>query len=49
MHTKHLKGRDHLEDIGVDAKILQWIIGKEGLKVCTGFICPKIGTSGRLL
>jgi len=41
MHTKfwpgNLKGRDHLEDLGVDGKIiLEWILGKQGGKVWTG-------------
>jgi hypothetical protein len=42
--------RDHSEDIGIDGKIiLEWILGKEGGKVWTGYMRPKIGTSGRLL
>jgi hypothetical protein len=44
-----LKGRDHAEDLGVDGKIiLEFILGKQGGKVFTGFIWPWIGTSGRL-
>jgi hypothetical protein len=34
MHTKflseNLKGRDHVEHLGVDAKTLEWILGKLG-------------------
>jgi hypothetical protein len=38
MHTAfwlgNQKGRDHLEDLGIDGKIiLEWILGKEGGKV----------------
>jgi hypothetical protein len=25
---ENLKGRDHSEDLGVDGKILEWILGK---------------------
>jgi hypothetical protein len=36
---ENLKGRDHLEDIGVDGKIIwEWILGKEGGRVWTGCI-----------
>jgi hypothetical protein len=32
MHTKllseNVKGRDHMEDIGIDGKIFYWILGK---------------------
>jgi hypothetical protein len=36
---KKLKGRDHSEDLGVDGRIiLEWILGKYGGKVWTGFI-----------
>jgi hypothetical protein len=32
MHTRfwseNLKGRDCLEDLGIDGKILEWILGK---------------------
>jgi len=38
MHTKfcseNLKGRDHLEDLGVDGRIIsEWILGKQNGKV----------------
>jgi hypothetical protein len=41
MHTVllfgNLKGRDHLEDVGIDGKvILEWILGENGGKVWTG-------------
>jgi hypothetical protein len=43
----NLKGRDHLEVLGVDGKILlEWILGKHDGKVWTGFIWLWIGTSG---
>jgi hypothetical protein len=33
------KGRDHLEDVGVDCKIiLEWILGKYDGRLWTGFI-----------
>jgi hypothetical protein len=45
-----LKGRDHLEDTGVDGRrILKWISRKWGFKVWLGFIWFKTGTSGGLL
>jgi hypothetical protein len=32
----NMKGRDRLEDLGVDVKvILEWILGKQGGKVWT--------------
>jgi hypothetical protein len=44
-----MMGRDHLEDLGVDDRIiLEWILGKYDVKVCTGFIWIRIGTSGGL-
>jgi hypothetical protein len=54
MHTiywlENLKGRDHSEDLGIDGKIiLEWILGKQGGEVWTGFIWLRIGTSGGLL
>jgi hypothetical protein len=37
--AKENSRRDHLEDIGIDRKIiLEWIIGKYGRKVQTGCI-----------
>jgi len=55
MHTKlsseNLEESDHAEDFGVDWKIikLECILGKQGGKVRTGFICLGIGIGGRLL
>jgi hypothetical protein len=35
----NLKGRDHLEDLAVDGRIiLKWILNKWGRRVCTGLI-----------
>jgi hypothetical protein len=34
-----LKGRDYLEDLDVDEKIIiEWILGKQGGKVLTGLM-----------
>jgi hypothetical protein len=45
-----LKGRGHLEDIGVDERIiLEWILEKQDGKVWTGFIWLRIVTIGGLL
>jgi hypothetical protein len=50
LRLEDLKERDHLEDVGVDRRIiLEWILGKQGGKVWTGFIWIRIGTSGGLL
>jgi hypothetical protein len=50
VRSEHLKGSDHSEDLGVDGKIiLEWILGKQGGKLWTGFIWVGIGTSGGLL
>jgi hypothetical protein len=39
-----------LKDLDVDGKIiLEWILGKYGGKVLTGFIWLRIGISGGLL
>jgi hypothetical protein len=46
---ENLKGRDHAQDLDVDEKTLQWILGKQGEKVWTGFIWHRIRTSGILL
>jgi hypothetical protein len=46
----NLKGRHNLDDLGIDGKvILEWNLRKQGEKVWTAFIWPRIGTSGRLL
>jgi hypothetical protein len=45
-----LKGRDHLQDIGLDGGIiLEWLLEKQSGKLGTGCIWLRIGTSGRLL
>jgi hypothetical protein len=44
-----LERRDHLEDLGVDGRIiLEWIIGKFGGSVWIGFIWLGTGISGGL-
>jgi len=45
-----LEWRNSLEDLGVDGRIiLEWILGKWGVWMWTGFIWLGIGTSGGLL
>jgi hypothetical protein len=46
---KNLQGRNHSEDLDVDGMATEWILGKYGGKVWTGFIWLRIGSSGRLL
>jgi hypothetical protein len=47
MHTifllENLKGIDHLGDLDVDGKILEWISGKLSGTVWIGFIWLRIG------
>jgi hypothetical protein len=44
------EGKRHSEDLGVDGRImLEWILGKLGEEVSTGFIWLRVGTSGGLL
>jgi hypothetical protein len=42
------EGRNHAEDLGVDDNILEWILGKLGGKVWTGFFWLRTETSGGL-
>jgi hypothetical protein len=43
------EGRDHSEDLDIDRRIiLEWILGKWGERLWTGFIWLRIGTSARL-
>jgi hypothetical protein len=45
VRLKNRKGRDHSKDLDVDGKIiLDWILGKQGGKVWTGWICLRIWT-----
>jgi hypothetical protein len=53
MHTifwlDNLKGSDRSDDISLDVRIiLEWTLGKESRKMCTGCIWLRIETSGRL-
>jgi hypothetical protein len=48
--VEDMKKTDHLEDIGIDRRIILKLIIKNWDEwVCTGFIPIKIGTSGGLL
>jgi hypothetical protein len=47
--SENLKGRDHLEDLGLGGKImLDWILRRRSGKVWIGCIWLRIGTSGGL-
>jgi hypothetical protein len=47
---ENLKGRDHLEDLGVDGRIvLKWILGNWGYMVYIGFIWLRMGIGGGIL
>jgi hypothetical protein len=44
------EGGDHSEDVGVDGrKILKFVLGKYGGKLCVGFVGLKIETGDGLL
>jgi len=44
-----MKGRDHSGDVGVDGRVLECVVVKEGGKLWTGCIWLRIGTNGGLL
>jgi hypothetical protein len=44
------EGENHSEDLDIDGRIiLEWILGKWGGMMWTGFIWITIGTNGELL
>jgi hypothetical protein len=48
--SENLKGRDYLENLGIDGRITsELILEKQGGELWTGFIWLKIGTSGGIL
>jgi hypothetical protein len=48
--VRNLEGKNHLEDLGTDGRMIQeWILGKQGEKMWTGLIWIRLGTSGRFL
>jgi len=41
-----LKGKDQLQKLGIDGRItLEWILGRKGGNVWTGYVLLRIGTS----
>ena len=45
---KNLRERDHLEDLGIDGRIILKCILNKGVVEWNGLICIKIGRSGNL-
>jgi len=46
---ENLQGRDDLEDLGIDGKImLEWVLGKWGGEIWAGCIQFRLDTSGWL-
>ena len=43
----NLRERNHLEDPGIDGRILRWIFTKWDERAWTGMIWLRIGTGGR--
>ena len=43
----HLRERDHLEDPGIDGRIIRWMFRKWDMGVWTGSSWLRIGTVGR--
>jgi hypothetical protein len=44
--VENREGRNHLENLDVDGRIIsEWVLGKYGGKMWTGFIWLRIGTS----
>ena len=52
MHTElwlgDLMGRDHLENLGIDGRVLKWIVQKWDEEAWPGVIWRRIGTGGGL-
>jgi hypothetical protein len=46
---ENMKGRDHLEDLGVDEEMSEWFLGNLSGKLWTEIMRLRIGTSGGLL
>jgi hypothetical protein len=38
----NLQGREHLEDVGINWRIIKWILRKWGLRVSTGLMWHQI-------